>query len=172
MGELFESASAVISDCGRYRYRLERDGPGVGCTAIIMVNPSTADAENDDATIRKLKGFGARYGWGRIIVGNLFAYRATNVRDLASASDPIGPENDDHLRRMFYGAKQTIVAWGPVSKQPKFLRDRWRKVWENVECYPPILSIGEPAKCGHPKHPLMLAYSTPLIPWSPPEAAA
>ena len=67
--DLFANSSAVISPCGRYRYRLERDGPGEGRTVIIMVNPSTADAETDDATIRKLKGFGARNGWGRIIVG-------------------------------------------------------------------------------------------------------
>lgn len=68
--------TAIISACGRYRYRLERPGTGPGATAIIMVNPSTADAELDDATIRKLRGFGARNGWGRLIVGNLFAYRA------------------------------------------------------------------------------------------------
>lgn len=55
--------SAIISPCGKYRYRLEREGPGEGATAIIMVNPSTADAENDDRTISKLRGFGlAREG--------------------------------------------------------------------------------------------------------------
>lgn len=166
--ELFATSSAVISRCGLYRYRLERDGPGEGQTVVIMVNPSTADGERDDATIRKLKGFGARNGWGRIIVGNLFAYRATDVRELATVDDPIGPENDDELRRICYGAKQVIVAWGPVGKVPRRLRDRWRAVWANVSCYPPVLSIGEPAKCGHPKHPLMLAYDTPIIPWSPP----
>ena len=166
--ERFATSSAVISACGRYRYRLERDGPGEGRTVVIMVNPSTADAEQDDATIRKLKGFGARNGWGRIIVGNLFAYRATDVRELGRVGDPIGPENDDELRRICYNAKQTIVAWGPVSKQPKALRNRWREVFEIIECYPPMLCIGEPAKCGHPKHPLMLAYDTPIIPWSPP----
>jgi hypothetical protein len=171
MIDLFAASSAVISPCGSYRYRLERDGPGEGRTVVIMVNPSTADAEQDDATIRKLKGFGARNGWGRIIVGNLFAYRATDVRALAMADDPVGPENDAHLRRMFYGARQTIVAWGPVTKQPKHLRDRWRKVWEVAECYPPVLSIGESAKCGHPKHPLMLAYDTPIVPWNPPTMA-
>jgi hypothetical protein len=159
------ASSAIISDCGRYRYRLDRDGPGEGQTVVIMVNPSTADAEQDDATIRKLKGFGARNGWGRIIVGNLFAYRATDVRELAAVDDPVGPENEAYLRRMFYGAKQTVVAWGPVSKVPRRLRERWREVWALAECYPPVLSIGEPAKCGHPKHPLMLAYSTPIVPW-------
>jgi hypothetical protein len=161
------ASSAIISECGLYRYRLERDGPGEGRTVVIMVNPSTADAEQDDATIRKLKGFGARNGWGRIIVGNLFAYRATDVRELATADDPVGPENDVHLRSMCYGAKQVIVAWGPVSKQPPLLRSRWETLWPLISSYPPVLCIGEPAKCGHPKHPLMLAYDTPLSPWEP-----
>jgi hypothetical protein len=163
-------SSAVISECGRYRYRLERDGPGEGRTVVIMVNPSTADAEQDDATIRKLRGFGARNAWGRIIVGNLFAYRATDVRELATTDDAIGPDNDAELRRMLYGAKQTIVAWGPVSKVPARLRERWRQVWELASCYPPVLSIGDPAKCGHPKHPLMLPYDSLIIEWHPPAA--
>src|SRR5690242_18477735 len=97
---LFAQSSAIISPCGCYRYRLERDGPGEGPTVVIMVNPATADAEQDDATIRKLKGFGARNGWGQIIVGNLFAYRATDVRELGKVTNPVGNQNDAHLRCM------------------------------------------------------------------------
>jgi hypothetical protein len=174
LSNLFEASSAIISDCGRYRYRLERDGPGEGRTVVIMVNPSTADADTDDATIRKLKGFGARNGWGRIIVGNLFAYRATDVRELGRVDDPIGrPENWRHLIAMLGEADRIIAAWGPVTKQPKHLRDTWRDIphlagqWGKR-----LLSIGAPAKCGHPKHPLMLAYDTPIVPWSPPNPSA
>lgn len=160
-------ASAVISDCGRYRYRLEREGPGEGRTVVIMVNPSTADAEQDDATIRKLSGFGARNGWGRIIVGNLFAYRATDVRELATANDPIGPENDRHLRAMMMRTERLIFAWGQNAKVPKMLRDRWRTVHQRVPHWlePHCLGVG---KDGHPYHPLMLAYDIPILPWSPP----
>ena len=65
---------AIISPCGTYRYRLDRpDVFGDLNTAVIMVNPSTADATNDDATIRKLIGFRDRKAWGNLIVGNLFA---------------------------------------------------------------------------------------------------
>lgn len=161
--------SAVISPCGKYRYRLERpDVFGDFSTAIIMVNPSTADATKNDATIRKLIGFRNLYGWSNLIVGNLFAYRATDVRELATADDPIGPDNDYHLRHIIGEAQRVIVAWGPVTKQPKHLRDRWL-------CIPalaqplgkPMLSIGAPAKCGHPCHPLMLAYANKPQPWSP-----
>lgn len=160
--------SAIISDCGVYRYRLERAGPGEGQTTVIMVNPSTADAERDDATIRKLKGFGERYQWGRIVVGNLFAYRATDVKELATAADPIGPENDLHLMDMLREADRFVVAWGPMAKLPKRLRTRFRRVLEiahMVSRRP--MSIGKPAKDGHPCHPLMLPYSLELQPWRP-----
>ncbi|API59492.1 hypothetical protein BSL82_09385 [Tardibacter chloracetimidivorans] len=160
--------SAIISPCGKYRYRLERpDVFGDFSTAVIMVNPSTADAERDDATIRKLIGFRNRYGWGNLIVGNLFAYRATDVRELARVSDPAGlPDNDLHLMRMFREAQQIVVAWGPISKQPAYHRGRFRKVLDLIDGGKPVFSIGAPAKDGHPCHPLMLPYSRQLQPWS------
>lgn len=166
-------SSAIISECGRYRYRLERDGLGCGATAVIMVNPSTADAEQDDATIRKLRGFGERLGWGRIIVGNLFAYRATDVRELAKVSDPVGPLNDEHLHDIARDAMRVVFAWGPLAKQPKHWRHRWNRAREIVMFHGHVpVSIGEPAKDGHPKHPLMLPYDSPLIPWVSPTQGA
>ena len=171
MIDLFASSSAVISPCGQYRYRLERSwevpaASSYGQTTIIMVNPSTADATNNDATIRKLIGFGSGR-WANIVVGNLFAYRATDVRELANASDPVGPENDEHLRRMIGEAFRLIFAWGPTAKLPKQLRDRWRVVDVMArKLGKEPLCIGKPAKCGHPRHPLMLAYAEPIQPWS------
>lgn len=162
MTDLFVSSSAVISPCGRYRYRLERGGYGLGKTAVIMVNPSTADAETDDATIRKLKGFGQRNAWGTILVGNLFAYRATDVRELATADDPVGPDNDEHLKRIV-GAVERASAWGSSAKLPKALRQRWRSVNALVRSSghePHCFGTGED---GQPYHPLMLAYATPIV---------
>jgi hypothetical protein len=166
--DLFVDSSAVISDCGLYRYRLDRDYAPVGRSfgprmAWIMVNPSTADAETDDATIRKVAGFARRHSCFRVTVGNLFAYRATDVRELKTAVDPVGPENDDYLRQIMDEAQCVVVAWGPVAKQPKPLRHRYGRVVE--------LAQGKPLWCfgtaqdGHPRHPLMLAYDTPLVPW-------
>lgn len=132
---------------------------------IVMVNPSTADASSDDATIRRLRGFGERNEWGRLLVGNLFAFRATDVRELGGCSDPVGPDNDAHLAAMMREADRVIVAWGPVAKQPRAYRGlRWRKVVSLANR--PLYSIGEPAKCGQPCHPLMLAYDRPIVPWS------
>ena len=162
--------SAIISGCGKYRYRLERfASPHATLTAIIMVNPSTADATSDDATIRKLRGFGERNQWGHLIVGNLFAYRATDVRDLGMALDPVGPDNDDHLTQIMAEADQVVFAWGPIAKQPKAVRSRWNDVVRIARDAAHIpLCIGEPAKCGHPKHPLMLPYSSPIQKWTRP----
>ena len=161
--------SAIISQCGKYRYRLEREGPGVGSTAIIMVNPSTADAEQDDATIRRLRGFGARHGWGKLIVGNLFAWRATDVRDLGKVADPVGPDNARHIAAMLCEADRVIFAWGPLAKQPRYHRHIWRAVSlaAGLALKQPH-SIGVPAKDGHPRHPLMLAYAEPIIEWKVP----
>jgi hypothetical protein len=162
--------NATISACGEYRYRLERDTSDFGGqTAVIMVNPSTADAETDDQTIRKLRGFGERNGWGRVVVGNLFAYRATDVRELGKVPDPVGPENDNELAVIAMQVDRVVYAWGPVTKQPKWHRGRWKAVdaiFRRNGHFP--LCIGAPAKCGHPCHPLTLGYDRPIIGWAQP----
>lgn len=167
--DLLINRAAVISPCGLYRYRLERE-MGAGLTAAgIMVNPSTADGLSDDATIRKWLGFAARHNIGRFIIGNKFAYRATDVKMLRTASDAIGPENDAHLEQIMRDADIHIVAWGPLAKLPPNLRSRWRDVTaiaDRVGCK--LMCFGT-AQDGHPRHPLMLAYETPLVPWSTPE---
>ena len=72
--------SAIISHCGTYRYRLDRMVSDSGPVyAFFGVNPSTADASVDDATVRKWRGFVQRWGGSRFIVGNVFAYRATGI---------------------------------------------------------------------------------------------
>lgn len=160
---------ALISPCGRYRYRLDRDGlSGKGTVVWIMVNPSTADATQDDATIRRVRGFSQRLGFARFTVGNLFAYRATDVRELRSVSDPIGPKNDDQLHFMVGSANMVIVAWGPVAKQPPVLRDRFKAIVKMAESYGQKLMCLGTANDGHPRHPLMLANDTPLQIWNPP----
>lgn len=101
--------SAIISLCGRYRYRLERDIQPTGPVVLLVgVNHSTADATNNDPTIRKELGFGRRLGWRKIIKGNVFAYRATDVGGLAHALDPIGPDNSEHLIAMVADADLII----------------------------------------------------------------
>lgn len=103
-------SSAIISACGRYRYELIRrwgDGP---LLEFIMLNPSTADGSTDDPTIRRCIAFAKRWGYGGIVVRNLFAYRATSPTVLVNVDDPIGPENRTYLGREDAGC--TIAAWG------------------------------------------------------------
>lgn len=167
--------SAILSPCGLYRYRLERDlgglisGPTV---AWIMVNPSTADATADDPTIRKVIGFSQRMGARRIIVGNLFAFRATDIKALRTAADPVGPDGDQHLWQIMAAAGRIVVAWGPCAKLPKDLRRRWREVVDIAELRGlPLFCIGT-AGDGHLLHPLMPSYDRPILPWSPPGSPA
>ncbi len=158
--------SAVISDCGLYRYRLER---GTGrAVAFIMVNPSTADAVDDDATIRKCLGFAARLNRERIIVGNKFAFRSTDINGLRTTRDPIGPDNDKHIEQILRDADIHVAAWGTMGKIPEVLRARWREVVRIADRVGVRLNcIGVNAD-GHPRHPLMTSYNTFLAPWTVP----
>jgi hypothetical protein len=163
--------SAILSDCGTYRYRLERDlGAMIGgaTAAFIMVNPSTADAEKDDPTIRKVKGFSARMGAGRVIVGNLFAFRATDIDMLKSASDPVGVENDGHLRRIIGEADIVVAAWGQLGKLPPRLRRRWAQFHDMATAAGVRLVCLGTAKDGHPLHPCMIGYERPVLEWKRP----
>lgn len=133
-----------------------------------MVNPSKADAEIDDHTIRKWYGFSDRLGIGRFIVGNLFAYRATNVDELKTAVDPVGPENDKHIEQIMKESDMCIVGWGQRGKLPGNLRDRWAVIYNMASWFGrrPLYCLGI-AKDGHPLHPLMLSYESELLPWRP-----
>jgi hypothetical protein len=168
------SGSAIISDCGLYRYRLSRDLGQIGPTVMfIMVNPSTADADRDDATIRKCIGFAKRYGGGELLVGNKFAFRATDVKALRRARDPVGPENDRHLREMMLEADIIFAAWGSLNKLPESLQARWRDVVRMTDELRP-----EAGRCelwtlgycddGHPRHPLMASYDSTAAQWKAP----
>lgn len=176
--------SAIISECGLYRHRLERQVelhpliaiaeayPGENKTvAFFGVNPSTADANLDDATIRKMVGFARRWGFSRIIVGNVFPYRATDVRELAKCESAIGDFTTyiGHLKAIAQDADLLVPCWGNSSKVPKELRCRFRGLLRALRTTnKPICHLGL-TNSGDPKHPLMLGYDTPLTPWNDPQ---
>jgi hypothetical protein len=113
MNDLFLSRHAVISPDGVYRYRLSRVWDGTKLPLPwIMLNPSTADAEIDDPTIRRCMSFARREGAGGIEVLNLFAFRATDPKALRHASDPIGPDNDEWIREVLFPHSRVVAAWG------------------------------------------------------------
>lgn len=156
--------SAIISECGNYRYRLERniseEGP---IYAFFGVNPSTADASLDDATVRKWKGFVSRWGGSRFIVGNVFAYRATDVKTLATVVNPVGEENFAHLAEIAKEADILVPCWGNKTKVPLSLRWKFNDTLSFLKGFDKrLLSFGL-SNGGDPKHPLMLGYDTELI---------
>lgn len=158
--------SAVLSDCGNYRYRLTRSvGMGNRAVTFVGVNPSTADANVDDATVRKWAGFSRRWGFDRFEVVNLFAFRSTDVRALATAADPVGPDNDMHILSLLAESELVVPCWGNSGKLPQNLRGRMCWLHDRIS------ESGVEAKCfgltksGDPKHPLMLGYDTELQPW-------
>ena len=89
---------AVFSPCRTYRYALSRvwaaDKP---YALFIGLNPSTADETLDDPTIRRCIDFAKRWGYGGLVMANLFAYRATNPSEMKAATDPVGVANDEWL---------------------------------------------------------------------------
>lgn len=145
--------SAEISPCGKYRYHLRRewdlDLPKV---AFVMLNPSTADASEDDATIRRCIGFAKAWGYGGIDVVNLFAFRATDPKELKTARNAIGPDNDAYVLSTVRLADKVICAWGAngdlfgrADRVTKILRDADVDLW----------CLEKTAK-GMPKHPVRL----------------
>jgi len=169
MSDLLMTRSAIFSECGLYRYLLVHDFGGPGpVISLGMVNPSEANEAKNDPTMTRVDGFAQRMRASKVVVWNEFALIDKDVRALRTAADPIGPENDAYIAQAIQGADIHIVAWGPLSKLPKPLRNRWREVADV------LLSAGAKPMCwgtaqdGQPRHPLMIAYSTPLVPWSAP----
>jgi len=165
--DLFGAQSAaVLSACGHYRYRLEREVQASGIVfAYFGINPSTADATLDDATVRKWRGFSRANGGRRFIVGNVFSFRSTDVRALALCAAPKGPEHDRHLDEIIRDADVLVPCWGSTLKVPRELRGECEALLQKLlDTGKPVLHFGC-TEAGDPKHPLMLGYSTPLLPW-------
>lgn len=146
--------SATLSACGRYRYDLARDwGPVVAPrrACFVMLNPSTADATRDDATLRRCVGFARAWGLGGVSVVNLFALRATDPADLLRDPEPVGPLNDAAVLAHAAAAEVVVCAWG--AKGGHLGRDRVVLNLLRKSCRPQCLRL---TGGGHPEHPLYL----------------
>lgn len=157
---------ARFSPCMKWRYWLLRQWDASKPMGVVLgINPSKAGAEDEDQTTRKLIGFGKVWGWGGYYLGNPFALVSTDQRGLLTAADPIGPENDAELERLFGLAPQIVCAWGSAktSAVRRLLDTRLVTLAPLLQTRE-LLCLGR-TKDGSPQHPLMLAYSTPLEPW-------
>lgn len=163
-----------------YRYTLGgdigSDGPLLSLTAIakyilwIMLNPSTANAQKDDQTIATIVRFSELWGYTRVMVANLYAYRATKPKDMWAVQkagiDIVGPQNDMYIAKMVKLVRDSggrvMVAWGKHGKP-----DRVRQVLEIAgEVY--CLKTNED---GSPIHPLYQPSDLVPVVWTMPEAA-
>ena len=156
--------TALISPCGSYRYTLSRrwaDGP---TCVFVMLNPSTADAEKDDPTIRRCISFAKREGCGALVVVNLYSLRATDPTVLARHPYPHGPEAPRHVAAALLTADGPVICgWGADGMA----------ISEARSMLDLILAAGKTPMClgitkdGRPRHPLYLRADTPLVTFAP-----
>lgn len=156
---------------GPYRYWLERDWwerghekGSIDQLTFVMLNPSTADGEMDDPTIRRCIGFAKREGAQAMHVVNLYALRATDPSELLTHPDPVGAGNDallvDIARHQC--RFKTVVAWGAhrmaTSERTAILTNSSAMAGTTLWC------LGT-TKSGAPRHPLYVRGDAPLVPW-------
>jgi hypothetical protein len=126
-----------------------------------MLNPSTATESKTDPTNRRTINFALDWKHRGVIAVNLFAFRATDPGDMKAAAEPVGPENDEVLKRIVASAGEVVFAWGVHGVH----RDRDLTVVDLLR------GIGPPPKClgfskeGHPYHPLMIPGDRKLVPF-------
>lgn len=163
IGKNLLERTATISDCGRYRYLLTRTwGEGSRCL-FIMLNPSTADGEQDDNTIRRCVSFAKREGAGSLAVVNLMAYRSTDPDLLPEDDEALGPENRSYLEREMAACDGPIIAaWGSHKAADRYIplvRDILSGAGREISC----LKL---STRGRPYHPLYVKGDSPLLPFT------
>jgi len=151
---------AVISACEKYRYLLGRQvSDNDRVCLFIMLNPSTADAENNDPTVTRCINYAKSWGYGRMVVANIFAYRATNPKELKKVDDPIGPSNGLYLEAILKEVKETngivVCAWGVNGN----MMGRGQRVLEFLYKSNVTAHCLKMAQSGLPSHPLYLKKS-------------
>ena len=158
------SINATFSPDRKYRYLWECEVNTWTDTlercVWIMLNPSTADEKAADPTIKRCAGYSQAWGFGGLVVVNLFAWRATDPAELKVAADPIGPLADEAILKMAIDAPLVICAWGAHGS----LYNREAEVVGLLQPHSKRLNL----KCfgftngGQPKHPLRLPKDAPL----------
>ena len=152
---------AVISECGAYRYTLSRTwDETLPRRTWVMLNPSTADANDDDPTIRRCINFSKRDGFGGLNVLNLFAFRSPNPADLVSATDPVGPDNYNRMRSVMLTDRmrggQCVVAWG-ANAMAQDRGDWFASMFSEFD----LFCLGR-TKTMAPRHPLYVRGDAPI----------
>ena len=152
-------SSALWSDCGAYRYRLTRRWGDGRELAYIMLNPSRATEADNDPTIERCQRRATALGFGAFTAVNLFAFCATDPRDLKAHDAPVGAANNDVLMEVVERADMVLAAWGVHgahlgrdAEVSRLLSGR-------------NLHVLGTTRDGHPRHPLYVPYAQQPITW-------
>lgn len=155
------ASEAIYSDCERYRYTLDRVWSGGRRLAFVMLNPSTATETANDPTVERCERRARAMGFGAMRVVNLFAFRATDPRQLRQVHDPVGPDNDAGLELAAHWADVILCGWGGHggllardAVVTRLLRASGRPLWH--------LGLTQKAQ---PKHPLYISYALDPVEW-------
>ena len=167
------ASEAVYSDCERYRYRLTRIWQPSGPRAVfIMLNPSTATELQNDPTVERCERRARVLGFGSFSVANIFAFRATDPRNMRAATDPVGPQNDATILALAAASDRIICAWGTHGAH---LRRGDEIEIKLRSLNRPLFHLGV-TKAGAPTHPLYISYERQPVLWAksdaPPAATA
>lgn len=139
--------SAIISPCEQYRYELRRIWDETKPLVLfVCLNPSTTDAKIEDNTSRVCINYSMRWGYGGLLIGNLFAYRSTDLSAIYKTLDPIGPVNDYWLQKLQDEASLVVCAWGDTGS----FKNRDRDVLKFLKAPHCLVKL----KSGRPGHPL------------------
>lgn len=132
--------------------------------AFVMLNPSTADGETDDPTIRRCVNYCKAWGYERLEVVNLFAYRATDpavILKMDAGTDPVGYENQEIVEEVARDADLIVCAWGAHGSHLG-QADTLLGWTEHVAAKRRALGLTQD---GQPRHPLYLKADSLPFPW-------
>lgn len=161
-----EIKGADFSECGLYRYSLWRIwDESKPLVMFVGLNPSTANAENDDPTIRRVKSISATLGYGGIYMCNCFAYISTNPKMLQAETLEATIKNADVLKRVAERCAEVIFAWGNFDIVKKMGVDK-----KMSEAFPTAKALFI-NKNGSPKHPLYCRADSQLVQYNEKEVS-
>ncbi|HHJ4617737.1 TPA: DUF1643 domain-containing protein [Citrobacter freundii] len=151
--------SAVFSDCKQYRYSITRTWDETKPYVVFIgLNPSYADAEQDDPTLGRCISFAQGWGMGGVRIVNLFAFVHTNRFEMMKVADPVGADNDRYIVETVANAGIVVAAWGNEGRHFQRSAAIRALLPAHTKCFK-INATGEP------KHPLYIHGDTALIPF-------
>ncbi len=155
-------AGAKFSRCRRWRYLLWRCWDEAKPVAnFLMLNPSTADELKLDPSCTRARNYAERWGFGALVVTNIFGWRSTDPAALKTVDDPIGRGNDAAIVKAAKGAKLVVCAWGNHGLHA----ERAERVKALLKQQRIALHVLRMNGAGQPAHPLYLPSSLKPTPW-------